>query len=457
MCEVLVACKPPKRATPQEKENQGDNFFVEKQWKCAEDAFSAALQLLQSDDTDEYKASLLLKRAQTLFAQDRWEFAKKDALLAVKNNKYCAASYQLAAEALIAQARHQTALLVLDCGIAACGGSSSVGADTAGLTELKTNTSNTLQASAAGGKHSFGYPLVVDPLCTDESQDAALDPHAAWSAMAHQQTVNTLPLVVPVDEITENSITVCCISDTHRKHRDVKFPEGGGDILIHAGDITTKGEREVLADFVKWIEEAPFKHKVVIGGNHDVSMNEEYYSSHWQRYHHKRINVDKEMEQLKKVCHYLLDTKVELPLTTPDGKEDTVVVVYGSPWQPWYKDMCWNAKRGYPIRDKWDRIPSSTAGNGVDILVTHGPPCGHGDLLTDEDPPQHAGCVDLLHAVQQRVKPQLHVFGHLHEGYGKTTDGQTVYVNAALMDEETRELGKAPVLCHITPRRRTTP
>ena len=27
-----------------------------------------------------------------------------------------------------------------------------------------------------------------------------------------------------------------------------------------------------------------------------------------------------------------------------------------------------------------------------------------------------AGCVDLLHTIQTRVKPKYHVFGHIHEG-----------------------------------------
>jgi len=28
----------------------------------------------------------------------------------------------------------------------------------------------------------------------------------------------------------------------------------------------------------------------------------------------------------------------------------------------------------------------------------------------------HVGCVDLLNAVQLRVKPKYHIFGHIHEG-----------------------------------------
>lgn len=49
----------------------------------------------------------------------------------------------------------------------------------------------------------------------------------------------------------------------------------------------------------------------------------------------------------------------------------------------------------------------------TDVLITHGPPCGHGDLAVGD---ARAGCVDLLNTVEQRVKPLYHVFGHIHEG-----------------------------------------
>lgn len=45
-----------------------------------------------------------------------------------------------------------------------------------------------------------------------------------------------------------------------------------------------------------------------------------------------------------------------------------------------------------------------------------------------------AGCVDLLSTVQQRVKPKYHVFGHIHEGYGITSDGKIIFINASTCD-----------------------
>lgn len=87
----------------------------------------------------------------------------------------------------------------------------------------------------------------------------------------------------------------------------------------------------------------------------------------------------------------------------------------------------------------------------VDILVTHTPPIGHGDLCCSG---VRAGCVELLATVQQRVKPKYHVFGHIHEGtplaffflfkwfqlliliagYGISSDGKIIYINASTCD-----------------------
>lgn len=64
--------------------------------------------------------------------------------------------------------------------------------------------------------------------------------------------------------------------------------------------------------------------------------------------------------------------------------------------------------RGKQCLDKWNLIPVDT-----DVLITHGPPLGHGDFTIFR---QRAGCAELLRTVQTRVLPKLHVFGHIHEG-----------------------------------------
>ena len=40
--------------------------------------------------------------------------------------------------------------------------------------------------------------------------------------------------------------------------------------------------------------------------------------------------------------------------------------------QPWFWDWAFNLNRGDPIQEKWDMIPD----DGIDVLITHGPPIG---------------------------------------------------------------------------------
>jgi len=43
------------------------------------------------------------------------------------------------------------------------------------------------------------------------------------------------------------------------------------------------------------------------------------------------------------------------------------------------------------------------------------------------------------------VRPLYHIFGHIHEGYGQTTDGHTQYINASTCDGRYHP-GQAPVV-----------
>ncbi len=108
--------------------------------------------------------------------------------------------------------------------------------------------------------------------------------------------------------------------------------------------------------------------------------------------------------------------------------QDEVIAVreltfYGSPWQPWFHDWAFNLPRGAPLRAKWDLISKQT-----DVLITHGPPSGVGDRTAGGE---RVGCRDLLAAVE-RIRPRLHVFGHIHEGYGIYRQERTTFVNSSI-------------------------
>lgn len=78
--------------------------------------------------------------------------------------------------------------------------------------------------------------------------------------------------------------------------------------------------------------------------------------------------------------------------------------IYGSPLSPRHGNRAFQYPR---TQDVWNgQVPADT-----DILITHGPPKTHLDLGT-------LGCRFLLDEVW-RAKPRLHIFGHVHEGYGQ--------------------------------------
>jgi len=97
---------------------------------------------------------------------------------------------------------------------------------------------------------------------------------------------------------------------------------------------------------------------------------------------------------------------------------------FGAPWQPEFCNWAFNLPRGHECAAAWDRIPTET-----EVLITHGPCLGHGDLLCPSG--LRSGCVDLLQTVTQRVKPLFHIAGHIHEGYGATTNGTTTFIQAS--------------------------
>ncbi len=190
---------------------------------------------------------------------------------------------------------------------------------------------------------------------------------------------------------------IVCISDTHSLHDRIKVPDG--DLLIHAGDSTYVGTIKELKDFNRYLSRLPHKYKIVIAGNHEVELE---------------LHPEKAKKQLTS-CIYLQDDKVTL-----EG-----IRIYGSPWVPASFDDggVFNLIRGSQLKKKWDKIP-----HGIDVLITHCPPYGHCDAVSDTIA---GGCKDLGMAVDA-IKPKYHVFGHIHSGYGiKTLEG-TTYINAAI-------------------------
>ena len=200
------------------------------------------------------------------------------------------------------------------------------------------------------------------------------------------------------------------ISDTHDRHQSVRLPKG--DVLLHAGDISYKGEKKEISGFLKWFGDQPFQYKVFIAGNHDFFM--------------EQANAAAINKMIPEGVTYLNDSGISI-----NG-----INIWGSPVTPWFFNWAFNRRRGEQISRHWDLIPP-----GTDILLTHGPVYGFLDLVVSD---QHAGCQDLLRKVLV-LQPKVHVFGHIHESYGNIKRSGIRFINASLVNEQ-YELVNQPVV-----------
>lgn len=206
------------------------------------------------------------------------------------------------------------------------------------------------------------------------------------------------------------ALTLVAISDTHGHHESIDLPRG--EMLVHAGDSCSRGTLGEFEDFLAWFSAQPHEHKVLIAGNHD-----------------RVLELDPELARaaIPDNVTYLQDQAAEI----------AGFRVYGSPWTPIFADWAFMLPRGELLAERWRQIPTDTQ-----ILITHGPPYGHGDLAPPNVSryPRSVGCLELLHALQ-RVRPQVHVFGHIHQGHGVTVSDEvpfTRFMNAATCTEAYR-------------------
>jgi len=195
-----------------------------------------------------------------------------------------------------------------------------------------------------------------------------------------------------MDKNRTDKIRLVIIADTHLGQYDVVLPDG--DILLVAGDFTERRQAEIV-DFNNWLGMRPHNHKIVIAGNHDFPIE----------------SNPGEARSILTNATYLQD----------EGVEKMGLKFYGTPWSP---DGGWSFQLGdRRLFEKWEKIPAST-----DVLITHCPPHG---ILDKNAMGIHCGC-PVLAEILKSIRPKLHVFGHIHEGYGTVLKDGTLNVNASI-------------------------
>jgi predicted phosphodiesterase len=188
------------------------------------------------------------------------------------------------------------------------------------------------------------------------------------------------------------------MSDTHNMHGEIEnrfpLPDCDLDFLLHTGDMTDHGSLEEFRSVNEYFGriKCRFKHGIiVIAGNHDVHGNR------------GEINL-KEILTNATVLHHEISHEVF---------EACGLKIFGSPWCAW-KPASNPGGDGH----LFDSIP-----DGVDILMTHGPPSKIFDTVGYRKNGIshqcfHWGSSKDLNAAILRARPRVHLFGHLHEQRG---------------------------------------
>jgi Icc-related predicted phosphoesterase len=213
---------------------------------------------------------------------------------------------------------------------------------------------------------------------------------------------------------------IVMLSDTHCQLGNFSIPEG--DLLLHAGDLTFRGNvQEMTVELKKLGEIAKnFKYGCVYTcGNHDFLG-------------------EKNSDLLK-----MLSEENNLIWLQDSGITINGFNIWGSAWTPEFGGWAFNLKRGDPLKEKWDLIPENT-----NILITHGPPKGYGDTVLEGDGDEwpftdfkykkiNVGCKALADKVKLLPNLKLHIFGHIHSGNGqyKSMEGK-LFVNASVCNEK---------------------
>ncbi|EXF74004.1 hypothetical protein CFIO01_05830 [Colletotrichum fioriniae PJ7] len=233
-----------------------------------------------------------------------------------------------------------------------------------------------------------------------------------------------------------SDIRFLVLSDTHDSAFPSELPPA--DVVLHCGDLTMIGGMSNYKAAIKSLSSCDAQLKLVIPGNHDVSLDPTWWANN--------ANEGDDLKEPKKAIDLFNQSGVNLlsegyhSFTLKDGRSFTL---YASPYTPEFNGYAFSYG---PHEDRFNPAETTLSDLGknvvrgpkplsseVDILITHGPPqvpCE--DYRLDLDGKGvNCGCSKLWQAVQ-RIRPRIHCFGHLHEGYGsqviewRTNGTQTV-------------------------------
>jgi predicted phosphohydrolase len=194
---------------------------------------------------------------------------------------------------------------------------------------------------------------------------------------------------------------IVVMSDTHMLHRLLIVPDG--DVLVHCGDWSVEQALGDYDDFFAWYSDLPHRNKLLTAGNHESLMRD------FGKTIRKRI---------PKSITYLQDQGTEI-----DG-----VRFWASPYSIAPHFHAFTFKHIGDAERHWTQVLDN-----IDVLITHGPPYG---VLDKNVSGQRIGDAALYKRVE-KIRPRLHLFGHVHECGGKRMHRfGTEFINAAVGDDD---------------------
>ncbi|THU83279.1 Metallo-dependent phosphatase [Dendrothele bispora CBS 962.96] len=232
--------------------------------------------------------------------------------------------------------------------------------------------------------------------------------------MSLQETLNSPDCIVHVEYDIYNPppppsdkwTRFVCISDTHSH----AFPVPDGDVLLHSGDLTNTGTVKDFEKTMDWICSLKHGLKIIIAGNHDLTLHTGWYDNNWSRWHKKPKPLEPIMQLLTgpraKGANVVYLQDAQYQFQAKEGGRTWSV--YGSPWSPEFWNWAFNYNPGEEAENIVSKFPKT------DILLTHGPPHRVFDITTGQDYP---GCQSLASNLP-KLRPRIHLFGHIHEAHG---------------------------------------
>jgi predicted phosphodiesterase len=218
---------------------------------------------------------------------------------------------------------------------------------------------------------------------------------------------------VQIGSLTKTRLLV--ISDTHGLEFTAENrPRQHVDVVIHCGDLTEESKLHEFRSAVRLLSSLDAPLKLVIAGNHDFTLDTPMFQN---KLAEARQPLEPELvtttygsfgearsllDQAKEAGVIFLDEGTH-QFTLENGASLTV---FASPYTPSLGDW------GFQYRPQ-DHHEFSIK-DGTDVAITHGPPKGIMDMTSSRE---RAGCPGLFAAIA-RIRPRLHCFGHIHEGWG---------------------------------------